>query len=336
MKKAFNKVLTSTLYFFGISGSENYQIQQREALNLAIDGHFKKAKSRFVKLFEINIFHDMIGDCITVIDQVQDKKISKELAQRLFEGYLLGCDNNWKKAIDIFNEVIKSSVDIQSVFLYYSRGYAFYLDQNYEAAIADLGKVIELDDRYYRAYSIRGHIYAEQQRFDDAIADFNRIEKITGGTADMFLSRGYCYEQVKQYQQAVKDYTEIIRLEPESEVGYSYRGAVNCTILKEYEKAIKDLNQAIAIKSNCKDYTLRATALFNLEKWEESSADFDQVLDIYPNDAYATYHQAEIYEKQGKSKEALAMYKRCLAADHEVKENVIFVKEAIKRLERVN
>lgn len=59
---------------------------------------------------------------------------------------------------------------------YFNRGVAYMNKQQYDDAIADLTKALEINSRIAEAYLNRGVAYVSKQMYDEPIADFNKAE----------------------------------------------------------------------------------------------------------------------------------------------------------------
>ena len=81
-------------------------------------------------------------------------------------------NNELKEALNSFSSVLNAIGDDRLV--YESRGLVFYDMKNYNAAIADFNKTIEIEATYADNYYHRGLCYIEIQLLKDAIEDFNQ------------------------------------------------------------------------------------------------------------------------------------------------------------------
>ena len=61
---------------------------------------------------------------------------------------------------------------------YYSHGRAYYVKADYDRAIADFNRVIELKPNYALAYELRGKAYQKKGDHDRADADFDKAEQL--------------------------------------------------------------------------------------------------------------------------------------------------------------
>ncbi len=91
--------------------------------------------------------------------------------------------------------LIKSDADNPKVLAiaYNNRGNAFSKEGQYELAIQDYDKSINLDPGYAKPLNNRGVAYQKQGDLDRAIQDFNAAINIDPNYADAFFNRGATY-----------------------------------------------------------------------------------------------------------------------------------------------
>lgn len=95
------------------------------------------------------------------------------------------------------------------------------------------------------------------------------------------------FESYNDYKDAIANYTETIKLFPNFESAYYYRGLARASN-HEYRKAISDYNKTIMINPlNEKAYGNRGIAKENLKNYSGAIADFNKVIEINPLDAKA-------------------------------------------------
>ncbi len=69
---------------------------------------------------------------------------------------------------------------------YNNRGAVYWEKGQYDRAISDFTKAIEIDTRYAKAYNNRGIVYRLQGQYDRAISDFTRAIEINRLDAEAF------------------------------------------------------------------------------------------------------------------------------------------------------
>jgi lipoprotein NlpI len=76
---------------------------------------------------------------------------------------------------------------------------------NYDQAILDYTKAIEIDPKYAIAYNFRGAAYSHQGNFSQAISDLNKAIEINPKDAYAYFNRGLAYYREKEYDKAWAD-----------------------------------------------------------------------------------------------------------------------------------
>ena len=88
---------------------------------------------------------------------------------------------------------------------YALRGELYVEQGDYDLAIADFNKAIELDPESYLPYSLRGDLYVEQGVYDLAIADFNKVIESNPEDALAHLDVGEARLYLAQWEEAQAD-----------------------------------------------------------------------------------------------------------------------------------
>ena len=164
---------------------------------------------------------------------------------------------------------------------YYNRGTAYINKGDYERAIADYSRALELAPEYVAAYYNRGLAYAGQGDYDRAVADYEQALEFAPENAKAYYNRGTAYVRRGDYDRAIADYDKVLELDPENAGAYNNRGAAYVG-RGDYDTAI----------------------------W-----DYDKTLELAPRDAAAYYNRGAAYAGQGKHDRAIADYARAFKND---------------------
>jgi tetratricopeptide (TPR) repeat protein len=131
---------------------------------------------------------------------------------------------------------------------YIKRGWERGQKGDYEGAIADLTKAIELDPKQARAYAERGWARRQKGDNDGAIADYNRaIELDPKFSRPHYYNRGYARSKRGDHDGPIADFTKIIEHEPKDVNAYVSRGTSRFYV-GDYSGAIEDWQKAITLK----------------------------------------------------------------------------------------
>jgi len=105
-----------------------------------------------------------------------------------------------------------------SAYDYTSKGLSFVKIQQYDKAITDFDKAIELYPKMEIAYADRGLVYIITQKYDQAIADFNKVIELNPNyeyACNSYL--GLAYMKTQRYDQAIINYKKAIQSHPKDE-----------------------------------------------------------------------------------------------------------------------
>ncbi len=99
-------------------------------------------------------------------------------------------------------------------FAYYGRAGAYQKKGDYDAAIADFTKVLELNPKAVQIYHLRGAAYQKKGDHDKAIADHTKTVELNPKVAVTYSIRGRAYVEKGDLGPAIDDYTKAIELHP--------------------------------------------------------------------------------------------------------------------------
>jgi tetratricopeptide (TPR) repeat protein len=146
--------------------------------------------------------------------------------------------------ISNITEILLFSQNIMQA--YYFRGMAHYDLNQYENAIEDFSKCLELDETMHHVYSCRGMSYYCLGDFDNALID---LEKVTEANVfNVFLFRGHIYRQLEEFDKALNDYFLGLQVDPSDKFLYYFISHIYYG-KHEYQKSQEYIEQALTIDS---------------------------------------------------------------------------------------
>ena len=89
--------------------------------------------------------------------------------------------------------------------IYAWRGAGYLEKDEYDHAIAEFDKAIEINPKSAQAYWCRGIVYLKKGEYDHVIADLNMALEINPKYASVYYSRGTAYFKKGEYDQAWED-----------------------------------------------------------------------------------------------------------------------------------
>ena len=119
---------------------------------------------------------------------------------------------------------------------------------------------------YGAAYNNRGIIYGSKGQYDKAISDFNKALDINPKDFSAYTSRGRAYKEKHQYDKAIFDYNEALYINPRAFRAYNNKAWIFATspdnVYRDGAKAIELAKKALELdqKALIKDMILDTLA----------------------------------------------------------------------------
>ncbi len=220
--------------------------------------------------------------------------------------------HNWEEIVSVSTKFISLETNQKKrIIAYYSRGNAKYELGDYEAAVADFDKAIQLESDYDVAYYKRGNAKYELGDYKDAIADYDKAIQLAGNYVIAYHKRGNAKYELGDYKDAVADYDKAIQLNPNYDVVYYSRGKVKYES-GDYKAAVTDYSKAIQINHDyAVAYYSRGNIKYELENYKAAIADYDKAIQFNLDDdnkVIAYYNRGNAKYELGDYKDAIADY----------------------------
>lgn len=177
---------------------------------------------------------------------------------------------------------------------YFNSGNQYFQKKDFDRAIIEYTKAIQLNSGYALAHFNRGKAYKEKGDIAKAIMDYTEA---INWHQDINTRDDY-YEYVEEFYLkraeiqsdpilAIADYSEVIRRNRKNIQAYLERGH-NYLLNNDFDSARADFNQAVKLApNNVNTYISRAEYYYRLEDWNRAVADWKKVLEIDPNNERA-------------------------------------------------
>ena len=205
--------------------------------------------------------------------------------------------DNYNPAIEDFNKAIELNPNYAEA--YSNRGLVYAKKGDYDRAIEDLNKAIELDPNYAEAYNNRGIAFEGEGDYDRAIANYTKAIQLNPDYAVAYNNRGIAYDRKGEHDLAIEDYSEAIKLKPNYANAYNNRGNAyrnKCN----YDSAINDLNMAIQLNSKFTEaYNNRGIAYDKKDEYDLAIEDYNEAIKLNPALALVFNNRGNTYYKKG-------------------------------------
>jgi tetratricopeptide (TPR) repeat protein len=170
----------------------------------------------------------VLVDLYTPVHAFQSHALDMTLDHLFHKAYDYQKKGDCTNAIKYYSQGLE--LEPRSRPAYEHRADCYYELHQYELAIADYSKAIELtrkpDLLLGIAYNNRGYAYKELGKYDSAIADFTSAIRTDPKCANFYLGRAITYSERGDYAHAIADYDKVIELSPRYTLAYLKRGKV--------------------------------------------------------------------------------------------------------------
>jgi len=190
---------------------------------------------------------------------------------------------------------------------HFNNGLNHYNANDFDSAIVEFTRAIEIYPEYADAYVERGNCYDNKDDDVTALKDYLRA----GQYDDKYLlfARGYgcASKSIKNYDEAILVLSQCIDQKINTFIAYCMRG--NSYLEKnDSKKAINDYTEAIRLNPNIfQPYFSRGSAHFLTGNFDQSISDFLVSAELYPNFYYVYYFLSILYELSGNAEKAKTM-----------------------------
>lgn len=214
---------------------------------------------------------------------------------------------------------------------YNDRGIALASKGQYEQAISEFNKALELSPVYAQAYYNRGIAHLSMGQYDRAIIDFNRVielgKEVEGASsmtirgaayvpqnmyAQIHYYRGTAYLYKAQYDLAIADFTQALQIDPKHAQAYNNRAA-SFTEGGRFEQAKSDVDKALQLNPKyALAYMNRGLIYYRQGENDKAISDYNEAIRFDPRLSHAYSNRALAYGKKEQFDEALADFKKAL------------------------
>ncbi len=187
-------------------------------------------------------------------------------------------------------------------------------------------------DQSRDAYYKRGIAYSKRHQYDLAISDYSKAIELEPKKEDAYVSRGIAYANIGKINLALEDFTKAIELNATMPEAYNNRGGMYF-VKGEYQKAVEDCTKAIEIVGDAKSFLLRGNAYVGLKEYEKAISDYQQALRTNQDLVQVYFELGAVYEKKQQHKEALNAYNEFIKNAALSDQRIAQAKERIKGLQ---
>lgn len=231
----------------------------------------------------------------------------KELALIIYlRGNLFLARSEYNRAIEDASKAIELDPTGNAVaYAYHIRAAALSGIGQFDRAIKDHNKSIELKPEYANAYYSRALSWLKKGDKERALADFTKAIDLKPQYAAAYHDRGNVWMEKGDSDRALSDYNKAIELDSSYALAYYSRG--NFYIKKgDYDLAIKDSKKAVALNpEDSEAYANIGTAWLMKKSYRNAISNFTKAIQLNPNYVDAYFNRCIAYAKSNQANASL-------------------------------
>lgn len=228
---------------------------------------------------------------------------------------------------EILSELLPISKEISKVFIYLARS---EFDKAIELCTKMINNNLEVEFGYY----FRARAFQRKGEYENAISDYNKGIEInpSHGLVELVIldERGQCYIKLKRYDEAISDFSKVLSKRKNNAASYYYRGIAHQR-KRDHKRAVQDFSKVT--KSSLHYHNaLLLKGISNIHEGflKKAISNFDSAIKSKPKDTEAYYRKALCYEKMGNSKAAIKTYK--ILISNSSSKDVFYISAAYRRI----
>ncbi len=170
-----------------------------------------------------------------------------------------------------------ATINAQNAKQYYKTGLTFVEARNYQDAIIQFSKAIEINPDYTEAYIERAKSYRAINENEKAVEDYERALIFEKKKDELYLEASAVNLLLKRYDRALEFVKEAIRINSKSEEAYR----LQCQILtgkEDYSNALVAINKALALKENAENLYHRGQVSELMKNYNQAETDYEKAI----------------------------------------------------------
>lgn len=253
---------------------QKYQPQLKENIEAAII-HFKAAVKTYSKCMPAYVEVARCNWYLSIEEENQKKKES--ILKTVFEDLSL-------------------ALKINSSYLEASKRRAWYYKEvsQFDLAIEDFTKVLQIDSQDISSLTWRAECYVKKAQYQIAIDDYEKVLNLASDHLPALDGKAQCLYQLGEFALALDVFDKIVKKEEQSHFRL-YQ--LDCFFrLKKYKEGISYCQSAVMREPLNLNFIVKLGEFFFLDgQLEKAVAQFNQALEIDPNNAELYFQRATCY-----------------------------------------
>jgi tetratricopeptide (TPR) repeat protein len=255
-------------------------------------------------------YEELQGKFHSLIGELESYVTKGSAALKLHDSALARFhDGDYEGAVSEFTKAVELHPGFPSS--YDSRGIVRRYMGDWDGAMADHTIALDLNPKGWSAYNNRGNLKTVMGDWEGAVNDYTKAAELGAMHPGLFNNLALAKSSLGDYEGAIRDYTKVIELAPIYPDSYNSRGWLYIK-LGQYQEALNDIDKALSIDEKAMYYDSRGWACFYLNMLDEARRDALAALELDPATYFSKALLYRIEVRTGNADQALEELKKFL------------------------
>ncbi|MBE9572188.1 MAG: tetratricopeptide repeat protein [Proteobacteria bacterium] len=215
--------------------------------------------------------------------------------------------------------MVSSSFGSLSAQMYLNLGDSYNQNGNYQEALEEIEKAIEIDPNNADAWAMKGSVLSDLGRHQEAFEALEKSLELDPDNLNALMHKSYSLFNLGRDQEAIFLVNEIIdrcdkiiEANPNDYQAWHIKGSLLYTLGKN-EDALIAMNKALEFDpSNEHSFSVKGDILFDLRRYQESFEAYDNATKLNPNLAHFWENKGRVLAAMGRIQEAEEAYNKAI------------------------
>ncbi|RLD25880.1 MAG: hypothetical protein DRI54_03975 [Bacteroidetes bacterium] len=197
---------------------------------------------------------------------------------------------------------------------YYRRALFLYNEREYDQALADIERAINIDDSKAEYFYLEGNIYYNDNAYENAFKSYQTAVELDNEHIEAILRLSTLELALENYQLALDMVNKALKVDPNYAEGYYLKGFIYLDG-GDTVKSISSFRTAVEVDPDHYNSYIMLGKLYASEKHEYAGDYYDNALRIRPNSIEALYNKGIYLQSIEEYDEAYLLYDQIIELD---------------------
>ncbi len=271
-----------------------------------------------IKLAETKLKKRRYSDVVEQLGKIPEEKRDYKILSLLGQAYFfLG---QYAKAQPLFEQSLEKLAKRKDInkfeqgHLHSLLGYIHQKLKNYDLALSQYQKTVNLLPKQVKAWVNLGSLYLEKEEYSKAEKAFLQGHKLKPDYASVLAGLGKVYYHLEQYPKGLTYLKLLLKKVPNSSDGYLWQGKIFLKTNKKREgyemvakgyflankpvEAINNIENIPDFKNNKELFKLYTATLVKGQLYKKAESEISQAIKQYPKDVDFVFDLSQVYYRQ--------------------------------------